>query len=81
MIIKTNLWLALAVTFMLTACSTSVERINAQEQIDLSGAWNDTDSQLEAREMITIHCLAPGLSGLLPKQVKILRSLWVRLKT
>lgn len=50
--LKTNLCLALAVTFLLTACSTSVERIDAEEQIDLSGAWNDTDSQLVAREMI-----------------------------
>jgi uncharacterized protein (TIGR02722 family) len=50
--IHTNLWLALVVTFMLTACSTSVERIDTQEQVDLSGAWNDTDSQLVAREMI-----------------------------
>ncbi|PKH01488.1 penicillin-binding protein activator LpoB [Psychromonas sp. MB-3u-54] len=50
--IQTNLWFALAVTFMMTGCSTSVERIDAQEQIDLSGAWNDTDSQLVAREMI-----------------------------
>ncbi|MFQ3175797.1 MAG: hypothetical protein ACI93H_000787 [Psychromonas sp.] len=50
--IQTNLWFALVVTFMMTGCSTSVERIDAQEQIDLSGAWNDTDSQLVAREMI-----------------------------
>jgi uncharacterized protein (TIGR02722 family) len=50
--IQTNLWLALAVAFTLTACSTSVERIDAQEKVDLSGAWNDTDSQLVAREMI-----------------------------
>ncbi|MFT6924731.1 MAG: hypothetical protein ACJAZP_000289 [Psychromonas sp.] len=50
--IQTTRCLALAVIFMLSACSTSVERIDAQEQIDLSGAWNDTDSQLVAREMI-----------------------------
>lgn len=36
----------------ITACSTSVERLDSQQQVDLSGAWNDTDSQLVAREMI-----------------------------
>ncbi|MFT4837131.1 MAG: hypothetical protein ACI9IJ_002058, partial [Psychromonas sp.] len=29
--IQTNLWFALVVTFMMTGCSTSVERIDAQE--------------------------------------------------
>ena len=37
---------------MISACSTSVERLDSQQQVDLSGAWNDTDSQLVAREMI-----------------------------
>ncbi|WP_298941252.1 penicillin-binding protein activator LpoB [uncultured Psychromonas sp.] len=50
--IQSSFWLAVAATLMLSACSTSVERLDAQEQIDLSGAWNDTDSQLVAREMI-----------------------------
>lgn len=36
----------------LTACSTSVERLDAGDTVDLSGAWNDTDSQLVAKEMI-----------------------------
>jgi len=39
-------------TLFITACSTSVERLDAQDTVDLSGAWNDTDSQLVAREMI-----------------------------
>ena len=50
--IQSSFWLTVAATLMLSACSTSVERLDAQEQIDLSGAWNDTDSQLVAREMI-----------------------------
>lgn len=50
--IQSSFWLAVAATLMLSACSTSVERLDAQEQIDLSGAWNDTDSQLVAREMV-----------------------------
>ena len=47
-----KLWLTLAVSLILSACSTSVERLDPQDQVDLSGAWNDTDSQLVAREMI-----------------------------
>ena len=39
------------------ACSTSVERVADDETIDLSGAWNDTDSRLVAEEMIA-DCLA-----------------------
>lgn len=37
---------------LVTGCSTSVERLDASETVDLSGAWNDTDSQLVAKEMI-----------------------------
>lgn len=33
-------------------CATSVERVEADKTIDLSGAWNDTDSQLVSAEMI-----------------------------
>lgn len=36
----------------LSACATSVERVSADSTIDLSGAWNDTDSRLVAEEMI-----------------------------
>lgn len=50
--IQSNFLFAIMASLILTACSTSVERLDAQEQIDLSGAWNDTDSQLVAREMI-----------------------------
>lgn len=49
---KQHLLFALITTLFLTACSTSVERLDAQETVDLSGAWNDTDSQLVASEMI-----------------------------
>lgn len=37
---------------LLSACSTSVERLDSSKVVDLSGAWNDTDSQLVAQEMI-----------------------------
>ncbi|TEW56045.1 penicillin-binding protein activator LpoB [Psychromonas sp. RZ22] len=50
--IKSKFWLVVAATLVLSGCSTSVERLDAQQQIDLSGAWNDTDSQLVAREMV-----------------------------
>jgi hypothetical protein len=36
----------------LTACGTSVKRMDVGEVKDLSGAWNDTDSQLVSAEMI-----------------------------
>ncbi len=36
----------------LTACGTSVKRMDTGEVKDLSGAWNDTDSQLVSAEMI-----------------------------
>ena len=49
---QSSFWLAIMASLILSACSTSVERLDAQQQIDLSGAWNDTDSQLVAREMI-----------------------------
>jgi uncharacterized protein (TIGR02722 family) len=45
------------VVLALSACSTSVERVAEDSTIDLSGAWNDTDSRLVAEEMIQ-DCLA-----------------------
>jgi len=50
--IKTHFLFILLATLFMTACSTSVERLGSEEQVDLSGAWNDTDSQLVAREMV-----------------------------
>ncbi len=37
---------------LLAACSTSVERLNADDVKDISGTWNDTDSRLVSEEMI-----------------------------
>ncbi|MGI0117244.1 penicillin-binding protein activator LpoB [Zooshikella sp. RANM57] len=52
------------VGFLLTACNvTKVTRMGADESIDLSGAWNDTDSQLVAREMIGDALNRPWLSN------------------
>lgn len=41
----------------LSACGTSVQRMDAGETKDVSGRWNDTDSRLVAEEMIA-DCLA-----------------------
>ncbi|MDD5492413.1 MAG: penicillin-binding protein activator LpoB [bacterium] len=44
---------ALSLT-LLTGCGgTKVERVDSGEMIDLSGNWNDTDSQLVSAEMIS----------------------------
>jgi hypothetical protein len=37
---------------LLFGCSTKVNRIAPDEVVDLSGAWNDTDSRLVSEEMI-----------------------------
>lgn len=36
-----------------TGCRHRVERVSVDEQIDLSGRWNDTDSRLVAEEMVS----------------------------
>lgn len=42
----------LMATTLMFGCGTKVTRIDAAEVKDLSGAWNDTDSQLVSEEMI-----------------------------
>jgi uncharacterized protein (TIGR02722 family) len=44
--------LALVSTLAVTACKTRVERVAVDEVIDLSGRWNDSDSQLVSKAMI-----------------------------
>ena len=44
--------LSLALLLGAVGCSTSVKRMDAGQVADLSGAWNDTDSQLVSEEMI-----------------------------
>lgn len=41
------------VGFTMSSCRHRVERIDTDEQIDLSGRWNDTDSRLVAEEMVS----------------------------
>jgi uncharacterized protein (TIGR02722 family) len=47
------LTLALVSLVAITGCKTKVKRVAVDEQIDLSGRWNDTDSQLVSSAMIS----------------------------
>ncbi|MDA3792440.1 MAG: penicillin-binding protein activator LpoB [Elusimicrobia bacterium] len=49
-------FIALLVLFA-AGCGKSVKRVEVEEQIDLSGKWNDTDSRLVSEEMIS-DCLS-----------------------
>lgn len=52
--------LAFAMVFALAACGgTDVKRVDVGAAIDLSGRWNDTDSQLVSKAMID-DCLGGG---------------------
>ncbi len=44
--------IALAGLVALAGCQTNVSRVSTDEVIDLSGRWNDSDSQIVSREMI-----------------------------
>ena len=68
--IKLNFWLLILVTFVISACSTSVERLDAGQQVDLSGTWNDTDSQLVAQEMVKDSLSRPWFSKFLKQEGK-----------
>jgi uncharacterized protein (TIGR02722 family) len=68
-------WLKLAlgsvlVSTLLVGCSTSVKRMDASETVDLSGAWNDTDSQLVAEEMISDVLARPWFNNFTAKTGK-----------
>ena len=48
----TQLSMIMLAAVMLASCNRQVTRINPDQQVDLSGRWNDTDSKLVAEEMI-----------------------------
>lgn len=51
---KKNILIILITSFTLislNSCSRKVVRVDANEQIDLSGRWNDTDAKLAAEEL------------------------------
>lgn len=54
-----KLCMGLLVLPFLFACGTKVERLDTHEIKDVSGRWNDTDSQMVAQEMIN-DCLSSG---------------------
>lgn len=54
-----KLCMGLLVFPFLFACGTKVERLDTHEIKDVSGRWNDTDSQMVAQEMIN-DCLSSG---------------------
>ncbi|MDZ8119345.1 penicillin-binding protein activator LpoB [Pontiella agarivorans] len=54
----------------LTGCKTKVERVAADEQIDISGRWNDTDSQLVSQEMIADIAQRPWIEEYTAKNGK-----------
>ncbi len=54
-----KLYLGLLLLPFLFACGTKVERMDTHEIKDVSGRWNDTDSQMVAQEMIN-DCLNSG---------------------
>ncbi len=57
-------WLALSIfTLLLGGCSTQVTRVDPDETIDLSGAWNDSDSRMVAEEMIQDALSRPWISN------------------
>jgi hypothetical protein len=51
---KFTLLFAMAASLLLTisSCSRRISRVSPDEQIDLSGRWNNTDSRLTAEQMI-----------------------------
>ena len=48
----TQLSMLVLAVVILASCNRQVTRINPDQQVDLSGRWNDTDSKLVAEEMI-----------------------------
>ncbi len=53
---------------VLQGCSTTVDRIETDEVVDLSGAWNDTDSRLVSEEMIADVLSRPWITDFVNKE-------------
>lgn len=51
-------------------CGTKVKRVAADETMDLSGRWNDTDSQLVSKEMIADIATRPWIEEYTSKNGK-----------
>lgn len=57
-----KIWIVIFTVLLFSGCSTSVERVDSDSTIDLSGAWNDSDSRLVAQEMIQDALSRPWIS-------------------
>lgn len=56
--------LLIIIAFSLFACSgLQVTRVDSNEEVDLSGYWNDTDSRLVAEEMISDSLANQWITG------------------
>ena len=62
--------LALATLVAVTGCKTKVKRVAVDETIDLSGRWNDTDSQLVSAEMVADIATRPWIEEYTAKNGK-----------
>jgi uncharacterized protein (TIGR02722 family) len=62
--------ITLCALILLTACSTSITRIDPQETVDLSGAWNDSDSRMVAQEMIDDALSRPWIADFSRQQAR-----------
>lgn len=49
---KKSIILFITALSIILSCNRQVQRIDESAQLDLSGRWNDTDSQLVAEEMV-----------------------------
>ncbi|WP_416398777.1 penicillin-binding protein activator LpoB [Allohahella sp. A8] len=57
-----KIWCIVFAALLFNGCSTSVERVDTNTTIDLSGAWNDADSRMVAQEMIQDALSRPWIS-------------------
>lgn len=57
-----KIWVIIFAALLFAGCGTSVERVDSGSTIDLSGAWNDSDSRLVAEEMIQDALSRPWIS-------------------
>lgn len=62
--------LALVTLVAVTGCKTKVKRVAVDETIDISGRWNDTDSQLVSAEMIADIATRPWIEEYTSKNGK-----------
>ncbi len=61
---KTNYLMLFAVGLLVAGCGSSrqVSRVAADQQTDLSGKWNETDSRLVAEQMVSSLTTRPWLN-------------------